>query len=1122
MTDYDLLRGYASSGSEDDFATLVGRYANLVYSAALRQTRQPHDAEEISQAVFIILARKAGTFSKDTVLAGWLVRTTRFVALNARRRDAHRWRVEGEAMTMSMYVTETESAWKQIAPVLDEALVSLSDQDRDAVALRFFEQKSFKDIASTLGTSEDNAQKRVSRALNKLRALCVKRGVVASATIFAGAIATNAVLASPGSLAAVIINTVVSGTAAAASVLTLTKATMAALERARLRTLASKGMAVALILLLVLVVPRWIALNTVTPATGGANIPNRATPRLAGTDSTYLAGAIPADLRTNTGQLRFRVVDAQTGAPIRNARVTSNGGGGFPDSVTSLTATDNNGEALISFNPNPAESWNLLIEIIKDGYVPRFVSWNAARGDLIEDIPAAYTNRLARGQMIGGLVMSENGDAVPDVKITLGGPGPRLVDGDPNREGVTIRHVEVTDANGRWLCNHIPAQLDGIGFQLSHPDFVAAAFGVAKFSVTTNFGTINLLEADFRNQTAVMMVKHGLTVSGMVADENGNPIAGAKVTRNRAWHDPAASETTGADGRFRFGNAAAQDLILTVQAEGFVAKDMKFRVSGNTNEVRFELAVANVLRGQVVDESGKPMERAVVSPAGSDFNNDRFSWIISTDERGKFRWLSAPPSQRSYNISDSHSYSFTNVDIAPDGVEHLITLRKVAKRHRFRIAGTVTDMQTGKTLDGFEVWVARRLRQGTITWGLGAELLTTGEEGRFAFLTPDPSGVESYAVEIKANGYLPAKMTVPGPLTTNYQVDFTLSAVSALTGMVQMPDGQPAAGAVVMLQAKAGDVACMRLPGQLDLGVSIGGRTLTDDRGVFSLSVTGPTGTVFIAHNSGYSEATSGQVAATHAIRLKPWGQVSGLLMIGGQPGTNETILLDSFTYDTGSSLNLASTATTDVTGHFHFDGIAPGMRKISHQLRAGGRRTRTSPLTQTARILVSSGGVTQVVLGGSGRKVAGKLHENEPGHHIKWQSCDVTLTATMPGPPLPSREEFGSDGEFANALRSWLALKSKLQDSEAGRQALRNSHGYFAAPQPDGTFVVNDVLPGVYVLKVTDDPRDGVLRSFRPDEEVLIYLLESMTREVIVPEATGTNAAPLDLGILVPTLKNP
>ena len=110
MNDFELLREYAGRASEDAFTLLVNRYVNLVYSAALRQTGDSHDAEEITQAVFLILARKAGGMRPDTVLTGWLLRTTRFVALNARRREINRMHLEREAM--NLYPTETDAAWK--------------------------------------------------------------------------------------------------------------------------------------------------------------------------------------------------------------------------------------------------------------------------------------------------------------------------------------------------------------------------------------------------------------------------------------------------------------------------------------------------------------------------------------------------------------------------------------------------------------------------------------------------------------------------------------------------------------------------------------------------------------------------------------------------------------------------------------------------------------------------------------------------------------------------------------------------------------------------------------------------------------------------------------------------
>ncbi len=200
ITDLGLLQEYAARGSEEAFRTLVERYTGLVYSAALRQTGNTHTAEDITQVVFIILARKAGALPRTTVLAGWLLHAARFVALNALRREARRQQIERE--TISLRASGHDNAWDRIAPVLDEALFNLSKRDRDAIALRFFDQRSFREIGEITGTTEDNAQKRVSRAVVRLRGGLARRGVQVPAALAIAAISAGAVQAAPSHLAA--------------------------------------------------------------------------------------------------------------------------------------------------------------------------------------------------------------------------------------------------------------------------------------------------------------------------------------------------------------------------------------------------------------------------------------------------------------------------------------------------------------------------------------------------------------------------------------------------------------------------------------------------------------------------------------------------------------------------------------------------------------------------------------------------------------------------------------------------------------------------------------------------------------------------------------------------------
>jgi RNA polymerase sigma factor (sigma-70 family) len=230
--DLTLLREYARRHSEEAFAALVSRYLNLVYSVALRQVRDPHLAGEITQTVFIILARKVNSLGPKTILSGWLCRTARYASANAltiqrrrqhREQEAHMQSILNEAANEPVH----DEIWHQIAPLLDGALEQLGQKDHDAVVLRFFEGRNFKEVGAALGASEDAAKMRVNRALEKLRKYFTKQGVSSTTAIIAGAISTNSVQVAPVALAkSVTAVALAKGTAASASTLTLVKGTM--------------------------------------------------------------------------------------------------------------------------------------------------------------------------------------------------------------------------------------------------------------------------------------------------------------------------------------------------------------------------------------------------------------------------------------------------------------------------------------------------------------------------------------------------------------------------------------------------------------------------------------------------------------------------------------------------------------------------------------------------------------------------------------------------------------------------------------------------------------------------------------------------------------------------------
>jgi RNA polymerase sigma factor (sigma-70 family) len=196
MDDIKLLRDYAG-GSEVAFTNLVERYVALVYSAAIRQVQNPQLAQEVTQVVFMILAAKAGTIHRQTLLSGWLYRTTRFVAADVLKKQRRRQMREKEAMQVQVTPSDDDPLWEQVAPLLDEAVAALSAKDRDAVLLRFFENRTLAEVAAVLGATEEAARKRVDRAVEKLRRFFLRRGCTISAAAIGSLLCTKAVQAAP-------------------------------------------------------------------------------------------------------------------------------------------------------------------------------------------------------------------------------------------------------------------------------------------------------------------------------------------------------------------------------------------------------------------------------------------------------------------------------------------------------------------------------------------------------------------------------------------------------------------------------------------------------------------------------------------------------------------------------------------------------------------------------------------------------------------------------------------------------------------------------------------------------------------------------------------------------------
>jgi hypothetical protein len=358
--------------------------------------------------------------------------------------------------------------------------------------------------------------------------------------------------------------------------------------------------------------------------------------------------------------------------------------------------------------------------------------------------------------------------------------------------------------------------------------------------------------------------------------------------------------------------------------------------------------------------------RARIVAAGEDYREEKRSWSTRTDAEGRFEWNSAPPSQTNYQIAAS-GYRLLNQALLPNGVEHRVFLERKVEPKPWRVGGRVQDANSRRPIQQFEVWVATTVgplepARGPRSIGFAAQLKTTGTNGGFSFLALDSYAgpVDKLDLEIRSEGYLPANKTISGPLTNRVWLGFDLESAPAISGTVQLPDGRPATGAVVMLAGgtleKRGH---MHLPRQFDLQLSSAAHTDTDEQGRFSLPAKSMVGILLAAHRDGYAELDLQKSASSPGIRLQPWGEIKGTLRSGSLPAPGRTVTVGN-DYDgqkDPSPYLLALTAMTDAEGAFVFDGVPPGDWRIE---------------PHHERVRVRAGETTQIVLGGGGVKLVG------------------------------------------------------------------------------------------------------------------------------------------------------
>lgn len=1091
MDDWQLLQDYAERGSEAAFGALVSRHVNRVYSAALRQVNDPHQAEDVTQAVFILLARKARRLSRRGVLGGWLFRTTRFVASEARRGDRRRHRREQEAFAMEQLSTPDQT-WTRLGPALDEALAQLSETDRNALLLRFFEERDHRQVGAALGLSEDAAKKRVRRALDKLRGFFARRGFIVSTGALASALALNAVSAAPAALAnSVTAAAITAGSAPVLALPAVVQQTLAAWHRAKIWLAVTTGgtlmgLAVLLCWSLASLTPTWRAAGSTTPG-GPAVAP------ASGAAAAAPAGVVKSQAVRQT--LFLRVVDAQTGQGLATARVPLNCVVGVEWTRREDLQTDARGNCDV---PLPAGVSRVDVGALKDGWVPRFLTWQE---DFEEACPATHTLRLERAARIGGAVRDRSGRPIARASLSVQFPGRgdySWIEPERERRGFVFDlEVARTDTTGRWQCSVTPPGSGRFSLVVRHPYFATGYFDTdADPSAPSRDRQIALGELIVGR--AVLMLEPGLQLSGAVLDDQSRPLAGAKVSAYDSFGLEKETARAEANGAFRLTGLPVAPVRLCASAKGFAPQPLDVDVHTGVPPVTFHLDRGVAVAVRVLDDAGRGIADASVFADGPESHNAQ--WAAKSDAAGWARIEGIPPAI----VSLLRYHAWARGYLAPRGFTtpegrkgepQLVLIRAL------QVTGHVRDDLTGFPIPDFKVIPC----YGTDSAGYDRSELRHGRDGdfRLTFRRMEPP----FRLRIEAGEY--------EPLTTDYlpfepreqELELRMRLNDPrrmIRGTVLLPDGRPAALA---------DVALLTFEHGAVLGearfTSRGDSTVTvaDDHGWFSFEPDPVGHTVAAAHPEGFGKARLQRGENEEVVvRLQPWGRIEGWIRASDEPWAARQVRLtaEAVLHFSAGGMSLDSTpflTTSDAGGGFALERIPPG--DCTLYLVQGINR----PLSHGTAVEVQAGETTQVQMGGKGRFVTGRLVP-PAGLEVNWPA-QIGIASLVPEREKPP---FASFQPFANIEQRRRQLE-ELESPE--RMAWCRADPRRTSPlrvDADGAFLVADILPGSYqlIVEVVAVPARGADYPLR----LLMQAPEALLRQLVtVPE--GENGSVVDLGTL-------
>jgi hypothetical protein len=656
--------------------------------------------------------------------------------------------------------------------------------------------------------------------------------------------------------------------------------------------------------------------------------------------------------------------------------------------------------------------------------------------------------------------------------------------------------VATTDASGRWTFGSVPGTNIEFWISVNHTGYPKAGFHTdANEGNYVNSDPLKL--AELRAGTAVLTLKSGLGLRGVVTDEQQNTIGGARVTFGEYSGSSNPGAETGPDGSFTLTSLSAGPGHVTVVAKGYAPERVAVNVGNDSAPLNVQLKPAAWLRVRVVDESGNALSHVDVRLQDWRGNNS-LEWGGLTDDKGRIDWNSAPRDTVDLYAGKQSYFNSRNNLIVADGEEHTIKLHP-----QLTVSGSVVDATTGRPIADFKAipgsepayWERHNTAHGT-----NGEYELKFEEFRAPF-----------QVRIEADGYEPAISPPLPPNTNSVAYDFKLKKLdsqSTVQGVVLLPDGSPAAGAQVALCTAEKGIQLGRAK-FLDRRYSI--VVDTDPAGHFAFPFDPAPKLVAAVHPQGFGRVQLNATNRNVSIVLQPWGRIEGTLKLrdGKNAGRQINLSAISNPYSRqGISLDFGTfSAKTDEHGNFTFDQVPPGDFNLDLFIGFG------IPFSHQTPVEVLAGETQKVQIGGTGRMVSGRFVFSDANRAIDWpkQAWYAHIATKLPPLPVPA-------GLKPAERQKW---QEEYYQSAEGQARTRASRSYSLTLESDGSFTAEDVPPGSYELNAMfmSSPVDHTAIGAGTHNTTL----GTLRQDVVVPDPTSNQSeAPVDLGtVTIPVTAN-